>query len=297
MPKVPITFAAIGCSGPIAEIFVNGLLERGCTLRILARNPAEVAARYPSAQIVAGNLMDPADVARAIVGVEAAFVLTPMGINDDPSLEIAAGKAIIAGAQVAKLRHLIYTSSLGVDHPQGVGILDGKCAVEAMLAQSGIPYSVLRCGTYMQDVFDARLDLLNKGKFLFPVNRTRRFCFVAQDDVVRFVAEELLAKSQVLNGAIDFTAPGTYAVTDVEQVLSEASGHPIRALNKFPAYYLFLAALPWFKFKKVRLGSIIPLIRHFDRHGYVGTGPSVSERFPQFRMTTLTEHLRGLWPG
>jgi hypothetical protein len=45
-----------------------------------------------------------------------------------------------------------------------------------------------------------------------------------------------------------------------------------------------------------RFSSILPLVRHFDRHGCTDDGADVQELFPDFRMTTLEEHLRKLWP-
>jgi uncharacterized protein YbjT (DUF2867 family) len=60
----------------------------------------------------------------------------------------------------AGLKHLVYTSCLGVDRMHNVGILDAKHAIEQLIVESGIPYSILHCGTYMEDLFDPRLHLL-----------------------------------------------------------------------------------------------------------------------------------------
>lgn len=240
-------------------------------------------------------MMNATDVAKTLIGVDAAFVTTPMGLRNDPSVEVQAAKAVIEGAKAAKLKHLIYISVLDADTLKGVGILDAKYEIERLLASSGVPYTVMRCGSYMEDVFDPRLHLLKKGKFLFPVTKSRRFSYTSQKDVAPFVVQELLRKSRPLNRHFDFVSPGTYAVSEVEAHLSRAAGISIRAPSKFPTYYIYLALTPLFSWQGHRFSSIIPLIRYFDRCGYTTSGDTVKNLFPAFRMTTLDEHLRNLF--
>ncbi|MFE9324289.1 SDR family oxidoreductase [Nocardia sp. NPDC052278] len=264
------TIAAIGCSGQVAEVFVRGLLAQGVSVRLLARDADTLARRYPEATIVAGSMMNADDVARAADGADAAFFLTPIARQNDPSTEFEAANAVIAGAKAAKLKHLIYTSALGAGRNTGVGVLDAKFEVERLLASSGIGYSVLRCGSYMEDVFDPRLDLLNKGRFLLPIDKSRHISYVSQKDVAPFIVQELVCKDRVVNGDIDFVAPRSYA-------------------------YLFLAALPYFRWRGHRLSSIIPLVRYWDSHGSVASENTVGAYAPSFHMTTLEEHLTSLF--
>lgn len=292
--RVP-TIAALGCSGPVSEIFVSGFLELGVRLRILARTPDRVASRHPEAELVTGTMADPADVARAMEGVDAAFLMTPMSMRNQTASEVRIAQAVIEGARASGLRHLIYTSVLGADQRRGVGILDAKYEIERMIAASGVPHSILRCGTYMEDMFDQRRTLLDRGIFFFPIAKDRRFSYTSQRDVPRFVVDELLGKSRVLDRALDFVAPGRYSVREVERALSDASGIRVTAPARFPTFHLFSALRPIFHLQGKRFSSILPLVRHFDRHGYVDTGERVQELSPSFPMTTLEEHLRGLW--
>ncbi|GAB4564144.1 MAG: hypothetical protein Tsb0020_13950 [Haliangiales bacterium] len=290
------TLAAIGCTGPVSHEFVQGFLQQDIQLRILARRPEQIAARFPTAEVVAGSMSNPDDVARVVEDVDAAFVMTPMGMRDQAGPEVEIAKAVIAGAKAGQLKHFIYTSVLGAERARGVGILDAKCEIEQMLASSGLPYTLMRCGSYMEDVFDPRLALLNKGIFLFPINKERRFAYTSQRDVPRFIAQELLAKSQVLNRSFNFIAPGTYSVREVEALLSQARGKKIRAPAKFPLFYLFLALKPYFNWVSHRFSSVVPLMEHFDKHGYTDASADTETLFPSFRMTTLEEHLGALWP-
>ena len=58
------TVVAIGCSGPVAQHFVDGFSSEGAKLRILPRRPVEVRERFPDAEIVQGSMIEPDDQAR-----------------------------------------------------------------------------------------------------------------------------------------------------------------------------------------------------------------------------------------
>jgi len=286
-----LTVAAIGCSGHVAEVFVRGFLAEGVSLRLLARDAETLTRRYPDATIVRGSMLNPDDVARVTDGADAVFLLTPMARLDDPANEVEAARAVIDGVKAAGVKHLVYTSVVGAERKTGVGVLDAKFEVERLLASSGVPYTVLRCGSYMEDVFDPRREQLKKGTFLFPITKSRRISWTSQKDVAPFVVRELMGKGLVLNRAVDFVAPEALSVLDIERGMTQAAGRPVKAVPRFPALYLFTAALPYFRRRGHRFASIIPLIRYFDRHGSVASGETVGSLVPSFAMTSVQEHL------
>lgn len=290
------TLAAIGYSSHVAEIFVRRFLAEGVNLRLLTRDPDALARRYPEATIVRGSLMNPDDVARVMDGVDAAIVQTPGAQRNDPSTEYKAAAPILAGAKAANVKHLIYTSVLAAKHGgTGVGRHDGKAEVERQLRESGLPHTILRCATYMEDLFDVRLDQLKQGKLVLPVTKSRRFNYSNQNDLAPFVVQELMAKNQVLNRPIDFVDPQTYTLYDVERLLSEAAGRRIKIVSKFPTYYLLMAARPYFLLTGHPFAWITPLLSYWDRHGNVSSGEPVASVAPSFRMTPLKQHLEALF--
>ena len=286
------TLAAIGCTGKISRIFVKGFLDLGISLKLLARSRQSTAAQYPAAQIVPGSMMNVDDIASTMQDADAAFLITPIGPCNDTSIEAKSARAAIEAAKRVGLPHLIYISVIGINQPTGVPLLDSKREVEAMLTASGIPWTSIRCGSYMEDVIDTRLAALRRGIYVFPVTPTRQFNFTFQGDVPRFV-HELLAQGQPLNGALDFIDPRTYSVTEVARMMSKATGRRIVPSGKLPLYLLELAQ-PIFYWRKHRLATIIPLIRYFNQHGYTGNIRELAEAYPKFRMTSLEEHLQRL---
>lgn len=290
-----LTLAAIGYNSEVAEVFVRGFLAEGVKLRLLTRNPEDLARRYPDATIISGSMMNPDDVARVMDGVDAAIVQTPGAQRNDPESESRAAIPIAAGAKAAKLRHLIYTSSIAAGSKTGVGRFDGKAQAESHFVASGVPYSFIRCSTYMEDLFDERLDQFRAGKFVFPITKARRFNYTCQKDFAPFVVRELLKKDQILNRPIDFVDPKVYSLKNVEQLLTEAAGRPVKAVSKFPTYYLMMAARPYFLLKGHPFAWILPLMRHWDRYGNVASGEPVRSIAPAFPLTSLKSHLAALF--
>ncbi|WP_240777953.1 hypothetical protein [Nonomuraea basaltis] len=61
-----------------------------------------------------------------------------------------------------------------------------------------------------------------------------------------------------------------------------------------PLYYLLLLAQPFYSWRRHRMSSIIPLLRHFNRNGYTGDPRQLAQVLPSFDVTTLEQHLRSV---
>lgn len=287
------TVAAIGYSSKVAEPFVRGMIEQGLIVRLLTRDPDALAHRYSEANIVRGSLMEPDDVARVSDGVDAVIVQTPGAQRDDPTTESRAAPPILAGLKATNVKHLIYTSVLAGHGGTGVGRHEGKAEVERQIKASGVPYSILRCATFMEDFFGPRVKEIRAGYLRFPINRSSRFNYTSQRDFAPFVSQILLEDGP-LNRSIDFVDPGVHDVNQIEQLLTRTLGREVKIAAKFPAYYLLMAAGPYYRWRNHRMAWVLPLLRYWDKHGNLSTGESVSSVAPSFQMTPLRQYLEEL---
>lgn len=297
-----ITITALGCTGEVAAHIVEGFLRQpNVKLQLLARNPSYVKQRYQgntNLHVIPGSMANADDVARAVDGADVAFCITPMGKNNDTAFEIDVARRMIQGCQQGKLKHLVYASVLKYPNTTstGVGILDAKSEIEAIIQASGVPHTILRCGSYLEDVFDPRINLLRKGIFLFPIDKRRSFNYTGQQDIPPFVVQHLAATPDALKKSriLDFIEPKTYTLHQVEESLSLAAGHKIWTVPRFPYLYLFKGLLPLFRWRKHRFSSVIPLMVYFDQFGYTGDTNQMKTHFPGFTMTSLDKHVSQL---
>ena len=120
------TITVLGGTGHVGMVYIKEFLSAGLNVRILARSPERVESSFPEANIVHGSMMQDSDVVCAIKGADAAFLITPIGGNNDPEPELKAARVAIAGAKASQLPHLIHASQILPKQPTGVAILDAK---------------------------------------------------------------------------------------------------------------------------------------------------------------------------
>lgn len=286
----PLTLSMIGCSGYIGAPYIDEFLKLGVKVKILARNPQAVSAKFPEAEVIKGSMFSKADVMSVMQNSDAAFLITPIGPRNNKQIELNAAEATIEAAKEVQLQHLIFVSVLIPKYPSGVALLDAKPEIEQMMADSGIPWSSIRCGTYMEDVIEHRFKNLRKGLYLFPVDKEKKFSLTCQKDVPRFV-NLLLQNKEALNAPIDFIESNCYKPDRIAQLASQALGWKIKASGKYPFYFLLHLAWPILYLRNHRLSTIIPLIKFFNKYGYRGDPNKLANIYPDLKMTTLSEYL------
>lgn len=159
------------------------------------------------------------------------------------------------------------------------------------MAESGLGWTAIRCGSYMEDVFDPRLSAIKNGIFVFPVKKTRCFTYTPQADIPRFVVQELLKSERILNRGFNFVSPGTYTIYDIENLLTQIQGKRVKATGKFPLLYILRMLMPYFNTRNHRFSTVVPLLTYFDKYGYTDTGETVSDLFPSFKVSSLEKHI------
>jgi uncharacterized protein YbjT (DUF2867 family) len=146
---MPDLVTVIGGTGRTGRHAVRKLRDRGIAVRVLSRHPAALP---EGVELVAGDLTDLADVRRAMTGADAVIITanTSSDQDDDPNgptaLHVTGTQNILAAA--APSAHLvqigmIYTER-GAEHPEFGVIIDARRTNEALLRDSGRPYTVVR---------------------------------------------------------------------------------------------------------------------------------------------------------
>jgi len=134
-----MTYLVTGATGPIGRHLVQQLLDGGHAVRITTRTPTE--AGFPAAvEIVGGNFATGDLPGTAFDGVTGTFVFPAEGGID----------GFLAKASAAGVGHLVVLSSLAAaaEHERDKGSVSNlhHGAIEAAVAASGIPSTILRPG-------------------------------------------------------------------------------------------------------------------------------------------------------
>ncbi|HTK46408.1 MAG TPA: SDR family oxidoreductase [Gemmatimonadaceae bacterium] len=135
-----------GASGYVGGRLVAALAQRGERVRCLARRPRELESRVArGVEVVAGDVLDPASLERALAGVDTAFYLVHgMGSAHDFEEEERRGAANFARAALAAgVRRLVYLGGLGTATDLSPH-LASRHEVGRILRESGVPTIELR---------------------------------------------------------------------------------------------------------------------------------------------------------
>ena len=136
------TVLVTGATGYIGGRLVPVLEAAGARIRCLARHPEGLAARVsPSTEIVAGDLLDPASLDRALAGVDVAYYLVhSMGAHGDyREKDRAAARNFGDAARRAGVRRIIYLGGLATGDEAFSKHLESRIETGKILRESGVP--------------------------------------------------------------------------------------------------------------------------------------------------------------
>lgn len=142
-----MTILLTGATGYVGGRLLKVLEARGHRVRCLARTPAHLQARVgPGTQVVAGDVLDPASLAGALEGIEAAFYLVhSMGDATGFEAREADGARNFAdAARRAGVRRIVYLGGLGDADGRLSPHLRSRHEVGRLLRESGVPTLELR---------------------------------------------------------------------------------------------------------------------------------------------------------
>ncbi|MEV0295983.1 NmrA/HSCARG family protein [Nocardia sp. NPDC050710] len=152
----------IGATGQQGRATTRQLLEHGWRVNAFVRdpqNPAAVALREAGANLVVGDLDDPASVRAAMDGSYGVFLMLPMmsGVHitaEGIAAEQRRGKAVADIAKESGIEHLVYSSLRGAGENSGVDYYSAKENIESHIAALELPATILR-PVFFMDNFNA----------------------------------------------------------------------------------------------------------------------------------------------
>jgi uncharacterized protein YbjT (DUF2867 family) len=159
-----------GATGYIASQLIPHLLERGYSVRALARQPACLQGRGWAGQveILSGDVMDIASLRLALAGVHTAYYLVHSmrsGRGYTQRERIAARNFAVAAAE-AGVRHIIYLGGLADPEQHLAPHLRSRIETGAILRQGSVPVTEFRAGV-----------IVGSGSISFEMIRFVTECF------------------------------------------------------------------------------------------------------------------------
>lgn len=123
---VPLRIVIYGGTGNIGQRIVHEALERGHNVTVVVRNPTSMPGKTPQMNVMKGDVLDPAEVARTISGADVVVsAVSFRGPSADFSGYSRAGQSLVGALRTLGSRapYLIVVGGAGsLEQPAGVHI-------------------------------------------------------------------------------------------------------------------------------------------------------------------------------
>ncbi|MDQ2870695.1 MAG: NmrA family NAD(P)-binding protein [Acidobacteriota bacterium] len=154
----------LGGTGTVGSVVVRGLLEKGETVRVLTRSADRAQALPKGAEVVLGDLTDPATYDKIFTGDDTLFLLTANGPTD-----LMEGLAAVNEAKRTKAKRVVHLSIHDVEKCPEAPHFASKIAIEHALKESGLPHTILRPNNFYQNDYWFKDAILQYGVYPQPI--------------------------------------------------------------------------------------------------------------------------------
>lgn len=206
----------------MGSVLVQLLHNAGYTVRAAVVSEAEADYLPQGVDWVKFDFTDPTTYARAFVGVKKLFLMRPPHISQvERDMKPAIDYAAAAGVQ-----QIVFLSLLGAEKNSFVP----HAKVEALLEASSVPYTLLRCGFFMQNLSTTHRQDINENNDIFIPAGTGKTAFIDARDIAA-VAAKVLTEPGHVERAYSLTGSEALGYQEVAGMMSEVLGRPIRYSN------------------------------------------------------------------
>jgi uncharacterized protein YbjT (DUF2867 family) len=253
-----------GASGKTGRRIVAAIAKRGGAVRALVRR-AEVGPELRqtgAADVVIGDLTDSESLKRAVQGAgQVLHICPPMHPKEDVIARTLIDLSKDAGVERFVLYSVLHPILADVPHH------DRKLQAERYLVDSGLPYTILQPGRYMQHLSLIWKSVQATGVHSMPFSVTSKFSLADLADLAEASAR-VMTETGHEGATYELAGPKALSQNDVAVILSELLGKPIRAEAK-PATQARKEAEAA-GMAAERIDTITRMNAHYDAHGLVG---------------------------
>lgn len=225
-----MTIVVSGASGDLGKRITDILLSSipASELILLTRNPDSLKTVAASgASVRKADFDDTATLEAALQGGDVLMLISTLSIGKRAQQHINA----ISAAKKAGIKHVVYTSSCGIQ-PQTPSISGLEhLATEQALINSGLKYTILRNSWYADVIAQMFLPMGMATGEIVASTGDGLIAPVAKADCARAAAGVLSNTKAHENAIYEITGPTLLSMADITRICSEAAGKPITYKN------------------------------------------------------------------
>jgi uncharacterized protein YbjT (DUF2867 family) len=195
-----------GASGNIGRALVQQLKADGA--QIIAGSSSGKSTDGVSSRHV--DFEDAASLQAAFIGVDTLFLLLPLVSN-----KLTLAKNAIAAAKAAGVKHIVRSSGAGADPSAAFTLPKLQGEIDQMVIDSGLPYTLVRPATFMQNFATYYAGMIKVGALYLPQG-DGQVSFIDVRDIAAVTAV-ILQKPEAHIGK-SYTLTGSMAISNADAV-------------------------------------------------------------------------------
>lgn len=215
--------AITGASGHLGRLIIADLLKTVAAEQLVAivRDPTKVAdLAQNGVQVRRAEYGDAAALQAALTGVEKLLLISSSEVGQRAPQH----RNVIEAAKAAGVTFIAYTSLLHADRSP-LGLAEEHVATEKMLAESGIPFALLRNGWYTENYLASVPPALEHGAFIGSAGEGK-IASATRADYAEAAARVMTLDNQAGN-VYELAGDEAWTLSDLTAQLSELSGKPV----------------------------------------------------------------------
>jgi uncharacterized protein YbjT (DUF2867 family) len=218
-----------GATGLNGSSLIRKLSAKGVAARALVRNPAKAASisSLPNIEIAQGDMARPDTLAEPLQGVDRAMLIS----SSAPDM-VQVQANFIAAAAKAGVKHIVKLSGIMPALDSEFRFARMHAEIEQILEKSGVPFTHLRSGEFMQAYFRQAGPISTKSMLFLPMEDARIASIDVED--LAEVASIVLTSAGHEGKVYPLTGSESLSMADVAERLSTATGKQIRYVNVPP---------------------------------------------------------------
>lgn len=234
-----MTIAITGASGHYGRMATQKLLDivPAQDLILISRTPAKLAELAAlGCDVRQGDFDDKASMVEALRGADRMLLISTARVGK----RIPQHRNAIDAAVEAGVRHIAYTSFVGIADDNPALVIRDHGPTEEMLRESGLAWTALRDSQYADALVEAAGPLALAQGCWQACTRGGRIAVVTRNDCVD-CAVAVLTTAGHENKVYNITGPELLRFEDVATIISDIAGSPIdfRSVSEGEMYAMF----------------------------------------------------------
>lgn len=218
-----------GASGNVGGAVLSEALQSGLKVRAMYRSREDAAKAPAGAEAVVADFADGESLQKALKGVDSVFLVCSP-IPDLVKLE----SSMVDACRAAGVKRIVQNSAMGAGEVEG-SFPDWHKQVEEHIEKSGIPHTILRPDSFMQNILAYYAPTIRTQGAFYSASKNAHIAFIDVQDIAAVAVKALaLGPEETRSHTYELTGPEGVTYAELAERISRMAGRSVKYVDLPP---------------------------------------------------------------